>query len=371
MKRFNKSKDLKFFSEDFTEAIDTVDGGSLLVFICDGNGWDTETLSSMFKACPVPLIGGIFPQIVHGVEHSESGYLIVSTDVCLTPILIEGLDDDAVDFESTLASVIDENVEVNSMIVFVDGLSTRISSFVDSLFALFGADVGYVGGGAGSLSFEQSPCVLSNDGLFQSAAVIGLLSKPLQIEVGHGWEPVNEGHFVTGVDKNVVKEIDYKNAFSVYRSLISRHLNDTEITPENFFEIAQSFPLGIKKMDGDYVVRDPISVNEDGHLVCVGELSEGDHIDILRGNADALIESSKQTAVRLLTSARSGGDVFVMDCISRALFLEHDFELELQAIVDQFTGDHAMFGALVLGEIANSGSGYLEFYNKTTVVSML
>ena len=60
-----------------------------------------------------------------------------------------------------------------------------------------------------------------------------------------------------------------------------------------------------------------------------------------------------------------------MDCISRALFLEHEFELELQAIAEQFTDNHAMFGALVLGEIANSGSGYLEFYNKTTVVSLL
>lgn len=371
MKRFNRSKDINLFRKDFDDVVADMHDGSLFVFICDANEWDAQALSSLFQGCPRPLIGGVFPQIVHESEHSELGYLIVTTDLQLTPILVQGLDDDAVDFESTLNSVIDEDVDVNSMIVFVDGLSARISTFVDSLFALFGADVSYVGGGAGSLSFEQSPCVLSNDGLFQSAAVIGLLSKPLQIEVGHGWEPVNEGHFVTGVDKNVVKEIDYKNAFSVYRSLISRHLNDSEITPENFFEIAQSFPLGIKKMDGDYVVRDPISVNEDGNLVCVGELSEGDHIDILRGNADALIESSKQTAARLLTSARSGGDVFVMDCISRALFLEHNFELELQAIADQFTGDQAMFGALVLGEIANSGSGYLEFYNKTTVVSML
>ena len=370
MKRSNKSRDINTFKRDFGDAIEDKCDGSLFVFICDGNGWDAQELSRLFQACSRPLIGGIFPQIVHNIEHSESGYLIVSTDLQLTPVLIEGLDEDEVDFESTLNASIDEDIDVNSMIVFVDGLSARISSFVDSLFALFGADVSYVGGGAGSLSFEQSPCVISNAGVFQSAAVIGLLSTPLRIEVGHGWEPVNQGHFVTSVEKNVVKEIDYKNAFSVYQSLIARHLTDTSITPENFFEIAQSFPLGIKKMDGDYVVRDPISVNEGGHLVCVGELSEGDHIDILRGNAGALIESSKQTTARLLNSS-AGGDVLVMDCISRALFLEHEFELELQAIAEQFTDNHAMFGALVLGEIANSGSGYLEFYNKTTVVSLL
>ncbi|GHA01177.1 hypothetical protein GCM10008090_07860 [Arenicella chitinivorans] len=371
MKRFNRSRDINRFEQDFAEAVEEAKGGSLFVFICDGNGWDAKALSRLFQGCPKPLIGGVFPQIVHDTEHSESGYLIVTTELHLTPVLIEGLDDDAVDFESTLNSLIDEDVDINSMIVFVDGLSARISTFVDSLFALFGADVSYVGGGAGSLSFEQSACVLSNAGLFQSAAVIGLLAKPLQIEVGHGWVPVNEGHFVTDVEKNVVKEIDYKNAFSVYQSLISRHLTDTNITSENFFEIAQSFPLGIKKIDGDYVVRDPISVTEEGHLVCVGELAEGDHVDILRGNADALIESSRQTAGRLLTTSNEGGEVLVMDCISRALFLQSDFELELQAIAERFGENHSMFGALVLGEIANSGSGYLEFYNKTTVVSLL
>jgi hypothetical protein len=371
MQRFNKTRDIDQFKRDFNDALNEAQSGSLIVFICDNNGWDSETLSRLFQSCPVPLIGGVFPQVVHHTEHTELGYLIVTTKLHLTPVLVQGLDDDQVDFEARLNSLIEEDLDVNSMIVFVDGLSARISSFVDSLFALFGADVSYVGGGAGSLSFEQSPCVISNAGLFQSAAVIGLLSTPLRIEVGHGWEPVNQGHFVTSVEKNVVKEIDYKNAFSVYQSLIEGHLTDTQMTADNFFEIAQSFPLGIKKLDGDYVVRDPISVTEEGHLVCVGELSEGDHIDILRGHAEALIQSSNHTAERLLRTNKSSGEVFVMDCISRALFLKHDFESELHAIAAHCTDEHALFGALVLGEIANSGSGYLEFYNKTTVVSLL
>ncbi|EQD46615.1 hypothetical protein B1A_14553 [mine drainage metagenome] len=53
-----------------------------------------------------------------------------------------------------------------------------------------------------------------------------------------------------------------------------------------------------------------------------------------------------------------------MDCISRALFLEQDFRQELAVI----HSPAPMLGALTIGEIANSGQDYLEFYNKTAVV---
>lgn len=368
---FSEQNDFLSFKQDLAKLADTSESGCLMVFICDDNDWDPDQMSAVFRSIEVPLIGGIFPQIVFGVKHSSTGYLIVQSDLDIQPVVIKGLDDDSVNFESLVDEAIDPQLQVASMMVFVDGLSTRISSFVDSLFALFGADVRYIGGGAGSLSFEQSPCVFSNEGLFQGAAVIGLTSSSLPVEVGHGWEPIDKGHFVTRVEKNVVKEIDYKNAFEVYQAILAPYLNGKSFAPENFFEIAQSFPLGIKKIDGDYVVRDPISVNEGGHLICVGEMEEGDHIDILQGKADKLISSSSSIAEKLFRAPQPSAGVFVMDCISRALFLEDQFEAELSAIADQANQEHCIFGALVLGEIANSGSGYLEFYNKTTVISLL
>jgi len=92
----------------------------------------------------------------------------------------------------------------------------------------------------------------------------------------------------------------------------------------------------------------------------------------LHGQPNALITSSGATAARLLSNNVSQTQrIFLMDCISRALFLEDNFSLELGAIDHEGSGDSSIFGALVLGEIANSGSGYLEFYNKTTVVSLM
>ncbi|MEL6845597.1 MAG: FIST C-terminal domain-containing protein, partial [Bacteroidota bacterium] len=57
-----------------------------------------------------------------------------------------------------------------------------------------------------------------------------------------------------------------------------------------------------------------------------------------------------------------------IDCISRVLFLEDQFYRELEAVYDSET---PLLGALTLGEIANFGKDFLEFYNKTAVLGVL
>ena len=60
--------------------------------------------------------------------------------------------------------------------------------------------------------------------------------------------------------------------------------------------------------------------------------------------------------------------VLFIDCISRVLYLEEAFAQELSAVHEP---DVPLIGALTLGEIANTGEDYLEFYNKTAVIAVL
>jgi len=69
-----------------------------------------------------------------------------------------------------------------------------------------------------------------------------------------------------------------------------------------------------------------------------------------------------------LSPATPYAGTLVFDCISRALFLQDHFAQELAAVAQ---GQSPLFGALTIGEIANSGRSYLEFFNKTTVVARL
>lgn len=340
---------------------------SLLVLGCEGNLTDPHTIDALLQAQHLPLIGGLFPRILHGRASHEQGWIVVGMPHALTVRRIDGLSDTASDFATAIEREFNGVADQPTILVFVDGLAKRIAGLIHALFDVFGTEPHFLGGGAGSLSFVQKPCVLSNAGAHADAAVIGLLAASSSLGVGHGWMPVVRDLQLTSVDRNVIRQIDYRPAFEVYAERVNA-LSQVPITSQNFFQVAQAFPFGINKMAGEHVVRDPIAVTPEGALVCVGELTQGDFVDLLTANADQLIEAAGQTAHRAAHADGRVGPTLFIDCISRALFLGERLTEEVAAVERQ-SGADVLFGAMVLGEIANSGSGYLEFYNKTSVVA--
>ena len=100
-------------------------------------------------------------------------------------------------------------------------------------------------------------------------------------------------------------------------------------------------------------------------VICLGE----NHI--LKGEIDSLVDAAGcayKDAAKDIESESENKSIVFIDCISRVLFLEDDFDEELNAVYKEGL---PMIGALTLGEIANSGKDYLEFYNKTAVVSII
>lgn len=370
---FFPSSDYSTLAQALSDFADISGCRSLCLLGCDANAWQSDELTPILKAQQLPLIGGIFPEVIYQNANHNSGFVLVGLEESITPVVVEGLSDNSTDFEAFLDQAIKEDQAFESMLVFVDGLASRVGEFVDSLFALFGSEVDYIGGGAGSLSFESKPCVMTNQGVFQDAAALALLSTPKAVQVGHGWQPFAQGHVVTSVEKNLIQEIDYRNALEVYEEVIHAKTHEhTPLTAENFFGIAQSFPLGIKRAHGEHVVRDPIAISDEGGLICVGELSVGDHIDILTAEPHDLIDSTQMLSLKSAECSKQvPNGVLFIDCISRALFLKDKFGDELSAARNAFPESTPVFGVLVLGEIANSGMGYLEFYNKTSVIARM
>ncbi len=56
--------------------------------------------------------------------------------------------------------------------VLVDGLAGNITAFLARLFSKLARTVTYIGGGAGSLTLQQKPCLFTPEGLFQDAALV-------------------------------------------------------------------------------------------------------------------------------------------------------------------------------------------------------
>ena len=347
---------------------------SLLVFAADANGWTDQQLDPLLTQAEVPVLGGIFPQIIHQGQNYTEGAVLVALDQQPEWTLIGELSNPDADFDQQLDVLAAEWEELPlpaTHLVFVDGLSTCIATLIESLFMNLGLEQGYLGGGAGSLSFQQQPCLLTPEGLKQDAALLIRLPLASGIGVAHGWEPISEAFKVTQSSKNQVQQLDWQPAFEVYRQKVEADAG-VHFTEENFFDLAKGYPLGINKLASEVVVRDPLMLADDQTLVCVGEVPEGSFVRILKGSPDSLISAAGEAA-RLAQQAWQAEQnqppqlgCFI-DCISRVLFMEDAILEEFQ----QVTGDYPLVGALTLGEIANTGKDYLEFYNKTAVLGLL
>jgi hypothetical protein len=181
------------------------------------------------------------------------------------------------------------------------------------------------------------------------------------------YSTVSGPYQVTKSDKNRIIQLNHQPAFEVYKTVVEKHSN-RQFDDKNFFDIAKGYPFGINKLNSEKVVRDPIVVEEDGSLVCVGDVPENSYLDILNGDNNSLIEAAGQAKEESVKNNEKVDFSIFIDCISRVLFLQDEFVKELEAVKIENT---PLFGALTLGEIANNGDSYLEFYNKTSVFATL
>jgi hypothetical protein len=342
---------------------------AVLVLAGDGVPWPADEVSPLLQALPVPVFGAVFPQVVFGIEHSATGLVVVGLDHLAEVTVVHGLNEPGTDFGAALATT---PATQDSVMVLVDGLAPCIARFVEAVFDHIGGGPSFIGGGGGSLSFQQRPCLFTPQGLLAGAAVVVSLDAALGVGVRHGWQAIAGPFIVTGTTGNTVHQLDYRPAAEVYQSCVGPQVQAT-LDSDNFFGHAKGYPFGIERFDGSLLVRDPI-VMHGSALVCVGEVPEQTAVHILRGDADRLIEAAAQgTEAALQALAAPPGGGLLIDCISRVLFLGDRFGEELAAVQGglQRAGAqaHPLFGALTLGEIANNGSHCLEFYNKTLVLA--
>ncbi|EAQ97244.1 FIST signal transduction protein [Congregibacter litoralis] len=333
------------------------------------NGFTPENLNGLLARVSKPLVGGVFPNIIYQATASEKGTIIWGVGRPMEVAVLNGLSDAAVDIEETLEPLLgDPPQEPKLQLVLVDGFSSRISAFLSALHDFTGPTMESIGGGAGSLDMVQRPCLISNQGLLKDAALVARFGTSAGVGVAHGWSRVAGPFRITAAQDTILKSLDWEPGFEVYRTVVEEHSGQS-FGDTSFFDLAKAYPFGLARLDAEYIVRDPLMLNDDGSLTCVGEVSEGEHVDILHGDRETLLsaaQTAREQADQQL-NVEPGLRLF-MDCISRVLFLGDEFEEELRRVA---VDDLPVMGACTFGEIANGGGEFLEFYNKTSVVATL
>ncbi|MDO8926734.1 MAG: FIST N-terminal domain-containing protein [Sideroxyarcus sp.] len=336
---------------------------SLFLLSCDANHFPIDVVDRKLSQLPVPVFGGIFPQIIHAQKNFDRGTLVCGLDAEVEVRHIERISDPETDLASQIAEFDTVLQEMPTVIVLLDGVARRITPVLDAIYDALGMNRRYLGGGAGSLEFIQKPCLFSNAGVLADAAQLAGLPMHSGVEVGHGWQVLSGPFLVTRSEGATIHELDYRPAFEVYREQVEK-IGEQRFDDRPYFEIASHHPFGLKKWDGDIVVRETVVRRADS-LLCVGEFPEGALLYILSGDADELISTVGQVAGRLHVD---GGFVLAFDCVGRSLFLGGRYPEEVAAMTQALPDGVPVFGALTVGEIAGRDEGCLEYYNKTIVM---
>jgi hypothetical protein len=323
-----------------------------------------STLDVALRELSVPAFGGLFPSVLHDGDAHEEGAVVAGLALEPDVSVVEDIDADDAPAAADLDPELVER-DNRTAFVFVDAHADGIDAFVEALFDAYGVELNFLGGGAGILDAGSRPCVFTNDGVVSNAGVVAGVTGESTIGVNHGWQEIAGPFRVTAADGPMVEELDGRPAYDVYREAVEANA-DVDLDSASFFDVATSYPLGISRMDDERIVRDPFEMEDDA-IRCFGAVAEHEHVHVLKGEVDALVDAAG-VAYEDATAGVDGGTLVSFDCISRALYLDDHFERELDAVAPS---DRPVLGALTIGEVANGGDGYLEYYNKTAVAAVV
>lgn len=185
-----------------------------------------------------------------------------------------------------------------------------------------------------------------------------------QIQIGHGsfggWDEFGPVRTITRSDKNILYEIDGRNAFDLYQDYLGPY---KDALPGS----AMLFPLSVKEPGADTaVVRTILNINEqDRYMVFAGNVPDGSHIRLMKANYNKLIEGSSRAAQHTL--AANPDLAILISCIGRKMILRDRTEEEVHAVNEIFGTATCTTGFYSYGEISPFNTGSLSLLHNQTM----
>lgn len=348
--------DLRYYIEELSIDCDE----RLMIYVGDGCEKEVQEMINFLNSKKILFFGGIFPRLLVGDRSLSKGYIVNK----VKPVYCSVVSPNLMEFKDKL----DEKENYTALII-ADGLSSSFKELTDTVYGKLGDKVKYLGGGAGFYNLNHKPCVFDNDGITIDTLYVCLIKSEVKVSVEHGWNILKGPFSVTEANENILSELDGENAFQKYREIVEDETGLT-VYKEDFFTYAKEYPFGIMNgVNMELVVRDPISVNDNFDIVCVADIPKDSNLFILNGNAKSLLESSLTIAEKCSKVTHKKYKPLLFDCISRAMFLEDNFMIELANIQNRM--NCMVEGALSIGEISSKIDGSIVIHNKSTVLGIL
>lgn len=270
---------------------------------------------------------------------------------------------------------------LRAFIMLPDVLTGNGADIVRGVSDVLGPHFPIVGGAAGDdFLFEKT--WQYRDGEVVSGAVAGAgLAGDFTMGIGvrHGWVPIGMPMKVTKAEGAVLHELDGKPAISIYEDYFGARAE--ELRKEALARLAITYPLGLKipEYQEEYLIRDPITVDEKGSITCAAEIPEGSEVRLMIGSKEKAVEAAEDAARHLMKEFEMDKTkpkfVLMFNCIAREKLFAQKANDEIHAVLQIMGPDVPLLGFYTYGEQAPLGGEVrnLEkcdsrFYNETVVM---
>ncbi len=270
-------------------------------------------------------------------------------------------------------------------IVLIDGLSGVGEEVALLASYILDREVRIVGGMAGDDFKMKETFVFCDDRVATDALSVCLFASkmPLFTGVMHGHTPLSRALKVTRAQANVLHEINDLPAWDVWKEETAEIAWNRGVDVEKLAdpaEIAQFFTihsLGLAtENEGQYKIRWPVSMNDDGSLNFTCGIAEGSVFRIMDGSdQENQINAAEGAAVLAKESAENAGyfefaGMLVFDCAVRQLMLGSRFPEAVDRFKKVLPGV-PLLGWETYGELRLEPGQFSGFHNTTSVVLLL
>ena len=141
--------------------------------------------------------------------------------------------------------------------------------------------------------------------------------------------------------------------------------------------MAITYPIGMAVESSDeLLIRDPITVDENGAITCAAEVPVGSEVRLLIGNKEEAIKAAQEAANMALKNidGKEPACAIVFNCIARNKLFGRYANDEIEAIKKVLGEDTPIIGFYTYGEVAPfdiKSDSVCRFHNETAVITVI